>query len=62
MGAAGWHLCFDVLDHLLAGQPLGRIVGPEGMKLPGFQRLHGEYAKLFGIKASNSPPGAAQES
>ena len=62
MGAAGWHLCFDVLDHLLAGQPIGRIVGPEGMKLPGFQRLHGEYAKLFGIKASNSPPGAAQES
>ena len=56
MGAAGWHLCFDVLDHLLAGQPIGRIVGPEGMKLPGFQRLHGEYATLFGIKASSAPP------
>src|SRR5438046_3129546 len=22
MGAAGWHLCFDVLDHLLNGTPL----------------------------------------
>ena len=24
MGAAGWHICIDVLDHLLAGDPLGR--------------------------------------
>jgi hypothetical protein len=32
MGAAGWHICFDVLDRLLAGQPIGRIVGPEAMK------------------------------
>jgi len=50
MGAAGWHVCFDVLDHLLEGQPIGRNVGPDGMKLPGFQRLHAEYAKLFGVK------------
>ncbi len=21
MGAAGWHICFDVLDHLLSGTP-----------------------------------------
>ncbi len=49
MGAAGWHICFDVMDHLLAGEPIGRIVGPEGMKLPGFQRLHAEYAEQFGI-------------
>jgi uncharacterized protein YndB with AHSA1/START domain len=49
MGAAGWHICFDVLDHLLAGQPIGRNVGPEGMKLPGFQRLHRDYANLFGL-------------
>ncbi len=28
MGAAGWHICFDVLDHLLSGTPLGRLVGP----------------------------------
>ena len=34
MGAAGWHICFDVLDHLLGGTPLGRIVGPEAMKFP----------------------------
>src|SRR5207245_829370 len=31
MGAAGWHICFDVLERLLAGQPIGRIVGPEAL-------------------------------
>ena len=31
MGAAGWHLCLDVLDRLLAGEPVGRIVGPEAL-------------------------------
>jgi uncharacterized protein YndB with AHSA1/START domain len=48
-GAAGWHICFDVLDQLLAGQPIGRIVGPEAMKLSGWQRLTAEYAKQFGV-------------
>ena len=48
MGAAGWHICFDVLDRLLAGQPIGRIVGPEAMKFGGWQRLNAEYAKQFG--------------
>ena len=32
MGAAGWHICFDVLDRLLSGTPIGRIVGGEAMK------------------------------
>src|SRR6185312_12861499 len=32
MGAAGWHICFDVLDQLLAGEPLGRIVGGAAMQ------------------------------
>jgi uncharacterized protein YndB with AHSA1/START domain len=50
MGAAGWHICFDALDHLLDGQPIGRIVGPEAMKFGGWQRLNAEYAKQFGVK------------
>jgi uncharacterized protein YndB with AHSA1/START domain len=50
MGAAGWHLCFDVLDHLLSGTPIGRIVGPDAMKFDGWQRLHAEYAKQFGVE------------
>ncbi len=49
MGAAGWHICFDVLDHLLSGAPIGRMVGPDAMKFGGWQRLNAEYAKQFGI-------------
>ena len=48
MGAAGWHICLDVLDHLLGGAPVGRIVGPEAMKFAGWQRLHSAYKKQFG--------------
>ena len=47
MGAAGWHLCFDVLEHLLDGTPLGRIVGPDAMKVDGWHRLHADYARQF---------------
>jgi uncharacterized protein YndB with AHSA1/START domain len=62
MGAAGWHICFDVLDHLLAGQPMERMVGPEAMNFPGFQRLHAEYAKLFGVEMPNWPSKASKDS
>jgi uncharacterized protein YndB with AHSA1/START domain len=47
MGAAGWHICLDVLDRALAGQPVGRIVGPDAMKFGGWQQLNAEYAKQF---------------
>jgi uncharacterized protein YndB with AHSA1/START domain len=50
MGAAGWHICFDVLDRHLAGHPIGRIVGPEAMKFGGWQRLNAEYATQFGVE------------
>jgi uncharacterized protein YndB with AHSA1/START domain len=49
-GAAGWHICFDVLDRFLAGEPIGRMVGPETMKFSGWQRLTAEYAKQFGTE------------
>ena len=62
MGAAGWHIAFDVLDHLLRGTPIGRIVGPEAMKFGGWQRLNAEYAKQFGVETPNWPPQAAQKS
>ena len=55
MGAAGWHICFDVLERLLADQPIGRIVGPEAMKFDGWQRLNAEYAKQFGVETPNGP-------
>jgi len=47
MGAAGWQVCFDVLDHMLSGDPIGRIVGPDAMKFDGWHRLHAEYVKQF---------------
>ena len=46
-GAAGWHICFDVLARLLAGDPIGRFAGAEVMKYDGWQRLNAEYAGQF---------------
>jgi uncharacterized protein YndB with AHSA1/START domain len=61
MGAAGWHICFDVLDRLLSGKPIGRMVGPEAIKFGQWQRLNAEYAKQFGIESPNWPPHADQK-
>src|SRR5581483_11474066 len=49
-GAAGWHICIDVLDRLVAGQPIGRIAGPAAMKFDGWKRLTAEYGKQFGVE------------
>jgi uncharacterized protein YndB with AHSA1/START domain len=56
MGAAGWHIAFDVLDHLLSGNPIGRIAGNEAMKYGGWQRLNADYARQFGIATPNWAP------
>ena len=61
-GAAGWHIAFDVLDWLLAGQPIGRIAGGDGTKFAAWQRLVGEYAKQFGAETPNWSPKGAQKS
>jgi len=53
MGAAGWHVCFDVLDRLLGGTPIGRLVGGDALKFAGWQRLHSEYARQFGKETTN---------
>jgi len=50
-GAAGWHICFDVLQRYLAGEPIGRMVGPEVMKFAGWQRLTAEYGMQLGVSA-----------
>ena len=59
MGAAGWHVCLDVLTRALDGAPVGRIVGMDAMKFDGWKRLHAEYAKQLGLKspADNSSAG-----
>jgi len=42
---AGWHISFDVLDHLLIGTPIGRIVASEAMKFGGWQRLNAKWSR-----------------
>jgi hypothetical protein len=49
-GAAGWHICFDVLDCLLSGTPIGRIAGGDAIRFGDWQRLTAEYALQFGMK------------
>ncbi len=56
-GAAGWHICFDVLNHLLSGTPIGRIVAGDALKFD-WQRLNTEYAKQFGIETPAWPTNA----
>ena len=53
-GAAGWHICFDVLDRFLAGDPIGRAVGPDALKYD-WQRLVDEYGEQFGVSAPRYP-------
>jgi len=54
MGAAGWHICFDVLDQFLGGHPIGRIVAGEAMKFD-WPRLNAEYSRQFGVEVTNPP-------
>ena len=61
-GAAGWHIAFDVLDRLLSGTPINRIVGADDMKLAGWQRLVADYAKQFGVEAPGGLSKTARES
>lgn len=53
MGAAGWHICIDIMERSLDGEPIGRLVGMEAMHFEGWQRLHAEYAKQFGVETPN---------
>ena len=61
-GAAGWHIAFDVLDRLLSGTPIGRMVGADTIRLAGWQRLTAEYAEQFGVEPPKWSPPAAQKS
>jgi len=61
-GAAGWHICFDVLDRLLAGDPIGRLAGASAMQLADWKRLTAEYAKQFAAEPPNGTPPATERS
>ncbi len=60
MGAAGWHICLDVLEQWVDGRPLGRIVGAEAMNFE-WPRLNAEYSRQFGIEMA-PPPGTSKAS
>jgi len=62
MGAAGWHIAFDVLDRLLNGTPISRLAGADAMKFAGWQRLNAEYAAKFDMETPSCEPKAAHES
>lgn len=55
MGAAGWHICLEVLDRWLEGNPIGRTVGPKAMQVPGWQRLLGDYSRMLGVEPPSWP-------
>jgi len=59
-GAAGWHIAFDVLDRLLAGRPIGRIIAADAMRFTGWQRLVAEYGRQ--IQSPSSPAQTVHES
>jgi uncharacterized protein YndB with AHSA1/START domain len=52
--AAGWHICLAVADRLLAGSPVGPIVG-ERAKEHGWQELHDAYVETLGIASTSGP-------
>lgn len=45
--AAGWHLCLDVAEHLLDGEPVGPIRGKQAMDF-GWDALNDAYADRLG--------------
>lgn len=55
-GAAGWHISFDVLSHLLAGVPIRRVAGGDVMKHEAWHRLVAEYATQIGAETPSKTP------
>ena len=41
--AAGWHICLDVAERMMDGDPVGRVVGDDARKF-GWEQLNDQYA------------------
>ncbi|MQY23655.1 SRPBCC family protein [Nocardia macrotermitis] len=54
MMAAGWHMCLDVAELLLAGTPVGPIVGAEAMN-HGWAELNRAYSVELGVEPVEPP-------
>jgi len=61
-GAAGWHISFDTLERLLAGEPSKRIAGGHAMNSERWLQLVVEYAKQFGVEPPNWPRPGVEKS
>jgi uncharacterized protein YndB with AHSA1/START domain len=57
--AAGWHICLDVAERLMAGDPVGRIVAEEA-RAYGWEALNQQYAATLGISDTGWPDQASQ--
>ena len=53
---AGWHICLDVAERALDGDPIGRIVAKEALGF-GWERLNDGYARRFGVANTGVPEG-----
>ncbi|RZL74776.1 MAG: SRPBCC family protein [Rhodococcus sp. (in: high G+C Gram-positive bacteria)] len=49
MTAAGWHMCLDVAEALLDGNPIGPIVGADAMNY-GWRELNEQYSERLGVE------------
>jgi uncharacterized protein YndB with AHSA1/START domain len=52
--AAGWHICLDVAERMIAGDPVGRIVG-DAARAHGWDQLNSAYAASVGISDTGWP-------
>jgi uncharacterized protein YndB with AHSA1/START domain len=50
--AAGWHICLDVAEHLLDGQPIGPIRGSEARD-HGWDALNEAYAEKLNLPGTS---------
>jgi uncharacterized protein YndB with AHSA1/START domain len=55
--AAGWHLCFVVAEHLLAGDPIQPIRGMDALNY-GWEELQKRYAEKLAIPSTGGPEDA----
>ncbi|MGW1024567.1 SRPBCC family protein [Streptomyces sp. NPDC002577] len=58
--AAGWHLCLDVAERLLDGQPIQPIRGAAAGEY-GWLELNDAYAETLGIPSTGWPEGMPED-
>lgn len=54
MMAAGWHMCLDVAAELLAGSPIGPLLGADALN-HGWGDLNVRYSRALGVDPAEPP-------